>query len=193
LILILTTSCKQSLRLQADAKDVKDTRQKDRQESRSLLILPMQLPSKPVAISISNMLTYNSSIIFAHGLTGNREKTWTHRNGIFWPATLLSEDFPHARIITFGYDADVVRFWTIASSNRLDNHGKSLAYALLDQRGQVGQRPIIFVAHGLGGLVCEEALNLSDKRQDLRLILINTLGIIFLGAPHGGSCALYNH
>lgn len=89
--------------------------------------------------------------------------------------------------MTFGYDADVVRFWTIASSNRLDDHGKSLAYSILDQRANVGQRPIIFVAHSLGGLVCEEALNLSYKRQDLASILPNTLGIIFMGTPHGGS------
>ncbi|KAF2200063.1 hypothetical protein GQ43DRAFT_441917 [Delitschia confertaspora ATCC 74209] len=126
-------------------------------------------------------------IVFVHGLTGNREKTWTHRNGTFWPCALLSEDFPNARIMTFGYDADVVHFWTIASSNRLDDHGKSLAYALLDQRDQVGQRPIIFIAHSLGGLVCEEALNLSDKRQALRSILSNTLGIVFMGTPHRGS------
>jgi len=126
-------------------------------------------------------------IVFVHGLTGNREKTWTHRNGTFWPRVLLPEDFPRARIMTFGYDADVVRFWTIASSNRLDDHGKSLAYAVLDQRVQLGPRPIIFIAHSLGGLVCEEALVLSDKRQDLRSILTNTLGIIFIGTPHGGS------
>lgn len=75
--------------------------------------------------------------------------------------------------MTFGYDADVVRFWTMASSNRLVDHGNS--------------RPITFVAHSLGGLVCEEALVLSDKRQDLRSILANTLGIIFMGTPHGGS------
>lgn len=133
------------------------------------------------------MLTCLPSVVFVHGLTGNREKTWTHANAMFWPGTLLSQDFPRARIMTFGYDADVVRFWTIASSNRLDDHGKSLAYALLDQRGQVGRRPIVFIAHSLGGLVCEEALNLSNKRQDLETILPSTLGIIFMGTPHGGS------
>ncbi|KAF2205149.1 hypothetical protein GQ43DRAFT_453291 [Delitschia confertaspora ATCC 74209] len=91
-------------------------------------------------------------VVFIHGLTGNREKTWTHH-------------FPNARIMTLGYDADVVHFWTIASSNQLDDHGKSLVYryALLDQREEVGQRPIIFIAHSLGGLVCEEALNLSGS------------------------------
>ncbi|KAH7383979.1 hypothetical protein BKA66DRAFT_570163 [Pyrenochaeta sp. MPI-SDFR-AT-0127] len=46
---------------------------------------------------------------------------------------------------------------------------------------------IIFIAHSLGGLVCEEALNLSSKRQDLASILPNTFGVIFMGTPHGGS------
>ncbi|KAH7130806.1 Alpha/Beta hydrolase protein [Dendryphion nanum] len=128
-------------------------------------------------------------IVFVHGLTGSREKTWTHSNSVFWPGALLPEDIPRARIMTFGYDADVVRFWSIASSNRLDDHGKSLAYAVLDQRDDdvVGKRPIIFIAHSLGGLVCEEALNLSSKRPALQSILPNTLGIIFMGTPHGGS------
>ncbi|KAJ9654852.1 hypothetical protein H2201_008926 [Coniosporium apollinis] len=89
--------------------------------------------------------------------------------------------------MTFGYDADVVRFWTISSSNRLPDHGKSLAYALLDQRMQLQSRPIIFIAHSLGGLVCEEALVLSNKREDLQSILANTLGVIFMGTPHGGA------
>jgi hypothetical protein len=35
--------------------------------------------------------------------------------------------------------------------------------------------------------VCEEALNLGSKRQDLQSILTNTLGIVFMGTPHGGS------
>ncbi|EKG11263.1 protein of unknown function DUF676 hydrolase-like protein [Macrophomina phaseolina MS6] len=89
--------------------------------------------------------------------------------------------------MTFGYDDDVVRFWTIASSNRLTYHGKSLAYALLDQRAQASRRPIMFIAHSLGGLMCEEALNLSSKREDVRTILSNTPGIIFMATPHGGS------
>jgi hypothetical protein len=81
----------------------------------------------------------------------------------------------------------VIYLWTIASSNRLEDHGKSLANALLDHRGRIGQRPIIFIAHSLGSLVCEQALNLCDKREGLRSILANTLGIIFMGTPHGGS------
>ena len=89
--------------------------------------------------------------------------------------------------MTFGYDADVVKLWTIASSNRLSDHGLSLALALLQQRSQSPSRLIILVAHSPGGLVCEQALIFSDKRGTLKRILANTIGIVFLGMPHGGS------
>jgi hypothetical protein len=50
-------------------------------------------------------------------------------------------------------------------------------------------RPIIFIAHSLGGLVVEQALLISrnSNDQDLNLILTYTFAIAFMGAPHGGS------
>lgn len=49
--------------------------------------------------------------------------------------------------------------------------------------------PIIFLAHSLGGLVCEDALLASKNSADpyLRQIISHTRGIIFLGTPHCGS------
>lgn len=128
-----------------------------------------------------------NSIVFVHGLTGNRDRTWTHSNGTYWIGDLLPKDLPSARIMSFGYDADVVRFWTMAGSNRLHDHGKSLACAVLDRRLGLEKRPIVFVSHSLGGLVCEAALVLCEKREALSSILDSTLGIVFLGTPHGGS------
>jgi len=46
------------------------------------------------------------SIVFVHGISGNRESTWT-KNGVLWSQVLLTEDFPEARILTAGYGADV--------------------------------------------------------------------------------------
>lgn len=65
--------------------------------------------------------------MFVHGLTGKREGTWTHENKICWPRDLLNKDIPNANIMAFGYDADVVNVLSMASSNRLRDHGKSLA------------------------------------------------------------------
>ncbi|GFF56469.1 hypothetical protein IFM51744_08909 [Aspergillus udagawae] len=142
----------------------------------------------------SNPSNPTVDIVFVHGLTGNCEKTWTHQNGTLWPRDLLGPDFPTARILTFGYDADVVKIWGPASSNQICDNGKTLAFALLDCRVDCPTRPIIFAAHSLGGIVCESALLLSEKRGTLRSVFTSTYGVIFMGTPHhGSSLARWGH
>ncbi|KAJ5758266.1 uncharacterized protein N7511_006960 [Penicillium nucicola] len=126
-------------------------------------------------------------IIFVHGLTGNREKTWTHKKGVFWPQDLLAKDFPTVRIMTFGYEVDIATLFTIASSNRVYDHGQSLAYALVSERDGCSARPILLIAHGLGGLVCQQALIRSTQVDGLWQISSWAVGIIFIGTPHSGS------
>jgi hypothetical protein len=69
---------------------------------------------------------FPDSVVFVHGLTGGLEKTWTHEDGTFWPRDLLAKDFPKARILTVGYDADVTHVFAQASTNTLRDHGKAL-------------------------------------------------------------------
>jgi hypothetical protein len=91
--------------------------------------------------------------------------------------------------MTFGYDADVVKLWGMAGSNTLRNHGKSLASDVSDQRRKCRERPIIFIAHSLGDLVCEQALLICGEggETNLEKVVHSTLGIIFMGTPHGGA------
>ena len=52
------------------------------------------------------------------------------------------------------------------------------------------QRPIVFVAHSLGGLVVKQALIEAKKQThdpDLRDIYDSTHAVIFFGTPHRGS------
>ncbi|KGO38488.1 hypothetical protein PEX1_014980 [Penicillium expansum] len=131
-------------------------------------------------------------IIFVHGLTGNREKTWTHENGTLWPRDLLSKDLSTARIMTFGYDVDIFSFTSITFSDRLYDHSQSLAYAIVSQRIDCSSRPILFIAHSLGGLVCQQALVLSNSIDGLWAISSSAIGIIFMGTPqYGSSLAFY--
>jgi protein SERAC1 len=98
--------------------------------------------------------------------------------------------------MTFGYDADVVKVRGPASSNQIADNAKSLAYALLHLRQQQRQisRPVIFITHSLGGIVCENALLLCDQRENLQSILASTVGVIFMGTPHhGASVARWGH
>ncbi|KAF4546069.1 SesB-related regulatory protein [Lasiodiplodia theobromae] len=51
------------------------------------------------------------------------------------------------------------------------------------------ERPIVFVAHSLGGLVVEQALLISRGSSELHVkdILEGTFAIVFMGTPHHGS------
>ncbi|KAH7118589.1 hypothetical protein B0J13DRAFT_651721 [Dactylonectria estremocensis] len=133
-----------------------------------------------------------ADIVFVHGLTGNRETTWTHSSsGVFWPTHLLRADVPNMRILTFGYDADVVHFWAMASQNRVRNHALNLVNALvqLRERTETEHRAILFVTHSLGGLVFEDAMIASRNSAEAHLqrMYYSTYGVCFLGTPHCGS------
>ncbi|KAF7502930.1 hypothetical protein GJ744_004806 [Endocarpon pusillum] len=92
-------------------------------------------------------------ICFVHGLTGDREETWTAKNQqASWPQVLLPHPLKHARILTWGYDAYLVHKG-VSSSNRLIDHATNLVNDLTTDRAEhnVLSRSLIFVAHSLGG------------------------------------------
>lgn len=94
--------------------------------------------------------------MFIHGLTGKRSKTWTAPGATEpWPKTLLQPSMPEARLITFGYDADVLKFAKPAGQNTVRDNGKNLMDDLtgLRYKTKTLTRPMIFVVHSLGGLV----------------------------------------
>lgn len=131
-------------------------------------------------------------IIFVHGLTGDRERTWKIKNAVApWPQTLLPSKVHNARILTFGYDAYVSNWQGMVSKNRIGNHSMNLLAAVATYRedDDTNDRPVIFVCHSLGGLVCEDALFTAQQRPErhLKQVLHCTRGIVFMGTPHHGS------
>lgn len=95
------------------------------------------------------MTTNVFSIIFVHGSTGDREKTWTSQGKALWPRDFLSKDIPNARILTWGYVAEPF-------STR---SGRNLYRDIETWREDTvtpAERPIIFVAHSTGGIVVEQ-------------------------------------
>lgn len=71
-------------------------------------------------------------IVFVHGLFGHRESTWTglQNKSILWPRDLLSADVPNARILTFGYDADVAKLGAEVTNGTMESHAADLCEVL---------------------------------------------------------------
>lgn len=133
-------------------------------------------------------------ICFIHGLTGNRASTWTADGcSAPWPKILLAPKLDKVRILTYGYDAYVVRK-SVAGTNWLTDHGANLLTDLTTDRAlcNASTRPLIFIAHSLGGLVCKEAILLSRHNPEAHLqgIFVHVRGVIFMGTPHRGSVSL---
>ncbi|KAI0437652.1 hypothetical protein F4803DRAFT_565895 [Xylaria telfairii] len=119
-------------------------------------------------------------IVFIHGLTGDRERTWTAKNASEpWPKTLLASKIPTARILTFGYDAYVADWKGVVSKNQIANHSWNLLTSLANYREEdnTNGRPIIF------------ALTTARQRTErhIQSILRSVRGVIFLGTPHHGA------
>jgi hypothetical protein len=94
--------------------------------------------------------------------------------------------------MTYGYDIDIDEFSAAAFLNDLNDLGQDMGYSLVSQRNECPSRPILFIAHGVGGLVCQQTLILSNNIDGLWQISSSCMGVIFMGTPHGGSAlALY--
>lgn len=52
---------------------------------------------------------------------------------------------------------------------------------------QESKRPIIFIAHSLGGIIVKQALVWAYREPQYQAIKDHTLGLVFFGTPHRGS------
>ena len=162
-----------------------------------ILILPSSGYSCLTDYATQLKYVSSNSIIFIHGLFGHPKNTWTAKNttrsnDIFWPHHLLPEVTPYARIITWGYDVRVESLLSATSRATLFQHAETLLVDIASVRQSAieTKRPIIFVAHSLGGIVIKDALSQSKQEHThLKEILGATIGIAFLGTPHRGSQA----
>jgi len=103
----------------------------------------------------------------------------------------MPADLPTARVLTFGYDADVMkqRGRGIGTGTLLGHANSLVTDIAINRRGEAASRGIIIIAHSLGGLVAEKAVCLSAQSasEDEEQLSKCLIGICFLGTPHRGS------
>jgi len=121
-----------------------------------------------------------ADLIFVHGLGGDAVGTWRLDGNPSWGEWLRS-DFPRVAIWSLYYPASPTdwRGHTMPLPDRAVN-----VLSLLSANG-LGTRPLIFIAHSLGGLLVKQMLRAaSDQKLE---ICQNVIGIAFLSTPHSGS------
>lgn len=125
-------------------------------------------------------------IVLVPGLKADEKPDWTStEKSIFWPEKLLAPQIPNARILAFEYDepATIDMFWN--KRDLISSNSDDLVNALADERrADKADRPVIFIAHCLGGLVVENALIRASKNEKKKQLVNNTAGILLLGTPH---------
>ncbi|KAM8952956.1 protein SERAC1 [Pelodytes ibericus] len=145
-----------------------------------------------------------ADVLFVHGLLGAAFKTWrqqdrdeplvesaAHEDDYTdcWPKAWLAADCPGLRIISVEYDTQLSEWKAKCPA---DNHRKSMAYRSNEllkklKDAGVGERPIIWVSHSMGGLLVKKMLLNASKDQGMNDLVNNTRGVAFYSVPHGGS------
>ena len=135
-------------------------------------------------------------VVFIHGIQGSPFYTWRQGNksdvneALFtdcWPKDWLPVDYPNIRVIGVHYESFFSDWF---STCPVDNERRSLdgQAAVIKKKLEecgVGERPIVWVAHSLGGLIAKRMLSISNA--DESSFLPSTKGVVFYSVPHLGS------
>ncbi|VUC29568.1 unnamed protein product [Clonostachys rosea] len=130
-------------------------------------------------------------VIALSGLGGHAFESFKERGGDhMWLRDSLPYDItweetgqPMARVMTYGYESGVVESENIQNIEDLATTFHSSLHALAPI-----MRPIILIAHSLGGLIVKQALvalSKSNNEDDQNLVRA-IYGLVFFGVPHDG-------
>ena len=134
----------------------------------------------------TNNASRNADLIFVHGIGGGSQTTWAHEGNVenFWPSW-IAEEFPELGVWTLGYGTNVSQ-WKERSMPLSDLGNQVLEELVVDG---LGDRPIVFVTHSMGGIVVKQIINHARNQGVPRWkkIAEQTQGIAFLATPHSGA------
>ncbi|XP_054162656.1 protein SERAC1-like [Oppia nitens] len=139
-------------------------------------------------------------IILVHGLLGGAFKTWRQCDSEkqyspqytrCWPQTWLANDVADVRLFAVNYQTFLSN-WNIECND--DNSVTTLkqrsAQFLNDLiSSPIGDKPIIWITHSMGGLIVKQMLVDVSESNDprMRSLLDQTKGIVFYSVPHKGT------
>ncbi|KAL6897157.1 ankyrin repeat-containing domain protein [Trichoderma evansii] len=123
-------------------------------------------------------------LVFVHGYGGNPETTWHDEStGKIW---IKDEEFitrirRPIRIFSFSYNGDVD---SNLSSSSPAFHASDLLCCLEQALERSTGRPLIFIAHGFGGIIVKKAIQLCFVTPAYPQTKNALAGVVFFGTPH---------
>ena len=159
----------------------------------------LNIMSPLIPISGCENTSRRADVIFVHGLGGDASETWRHGedDSTSWPHW-LGGDFPEIGVWSLSYAASPMkRLWLkrlLGFNSKDSGEPQPLpdrALQVLDDlsNNALGQRPLMFICHSLGGLLVKQLLRKSDESPETRLYQVarHTQAVLFLATPHAGA------
>lgn len=135
-------------------------------------------------------------IVAVHGLGGHFKETWTDNDSKqlwlrdFLPSQLKDVGLA-ARVMSYGYDSTTAFSKSVTD---IEDQATMLlnALALERQSPPENKRPLIFIAHSLGGIIVKKAMIIAHERSSIYGTVLNSVrALVLFGVPHRGSDLAY--
>jgi len=156
----------------------------------------------------NNLSNWGVDVVFVHGLMGGVFYTWRQQDpenarefsneqisednySFCWPRDWLAEDADHVRVIGCDFDSYLSQWGgscpTQSFTQSLEDRSEDMLRKL--KEAGVGNRPVIFVGHSMGGLIIKKMLTTAQASEDesMKKLSENTKGVVFYSTPHEGS------
>ena len=130
--------------------------------------------------------TTGVDVVFVHGAESDARSCWHPRRHpeLSVPERLVRE-LPYVCAWSLGYNSSVHRFrgHTLPLAEQSIQSARELA------NRAIGRRPVVFIAHSVGGLLVKHVLRLAEQSgdDDWKRISWRTAGVVFLATPHFGT------
>ncbi|KAI9692467.1 MAG: hypothetical protein M1822_006698 [Bathelium mastoideum] len=128
-------------------------------------------------------------VVAVTGLGGHAYGSFKERGGDhMWLRDALPQDLDNAQIYLYGYDSRLPNSQSfqgiVALATTLRQRLQRLRST--EQKGRPVPRPLVFIAHSLGGILVKEAIvQMQDDSHDQRM-LKTVFGALFFGVPNHG-------
>ena len=156
------------------------------------------MPDELLAVRACQDSLRAGDVVFVHGLNGNPYGYWAYeeKREHWWPEW-LGEDLPQVGIWSLSYENAAFKSRRLSFLRRsgyrgfampLSDRAKSVLLQL--EVGGIGERPLVFVTHSMGGLLVKQLLRTANEgpaQSPWKAILKNTRGVCFIATPHIGS------